>query len=141
MITSREMTEDDFAELDFAIAVDTFHPGMWTLESFTDGFRSKRSWFEVFSHNDKTIAFVKYRVESESRVRIFTIWTDFNDRGGNSRVIVFGINQLVNRLGGSQFTEIAFSTENSELATFCTKVLKFTDLGNGEYVKQVKEGI
>lgn len=138
MVKSRVMTVSDTQELQAALDIDTFHPGVWTVDSFLD---NGSDYFEVFEDEDEdgVIAFVRYHVESDIQVRIFTVWRRFEDTKRNALTIVFGINQLVERLRGSQFTEIILATANPKLASFCMKVLGFESAGGDDYVRQVKE--
>lgn len=135
MISNRTMLEEDYPALESAMARDTFHPGLWKLPDFQE----KRAHYEIFEDEQGIIVFVKYLMESAHRIRICTVWNQPEDIRRNGRAIVLGINQLVNKIRGSQFTEIVFNTTNEKLSNFCIRILKFEDVGDGEYVRQVKE--
>lgn len=134
MTTSRPFAQTDLMALQSAIDDDTFHPGVWTVETFTKG---DSLYFEVFEDSYGIVAFARYSLVSENRVRFDTIWAVPEEANRNAKVIVFGINQLVSRFRGTQFTELIFNTENPRLANFMQKVFGFQDIGNGEYVRRI----
>jgi hypothetical protein len=134
MISSRKFLTTDLPKLQSAIDADSFHPGLWKVEDFSEA----NAWYEVFEDQHGIIVFVKYTVDSHTRIRIHTVWADFNDSHRNARAIVIGINQMVQRLLGSQFEELIFSTEHDKLAAFCTNVLGFDKINENEYTKKVK---
>lgn len=121
----RKMDASDIPALQAAIDRDTFHPGEWKVEHFTQPTAS----VEVIEDSQGPIAFVRFT----KSLRISCVWNDETDKHRNGRAILRGILDAANKARESGFTEIIITTESEQLATFFEKVLKMTK-SNCEFV-------
>ncbi len=129
MIDIRSFTKDDLIQLQQAINRDKFHPGLWTVEHFSD--KSPKE-VEVISDQTGPIAFVRFT----KTLRISCVWNDAEDNHRNARAIIHGIRDAVIRARDSGFTEIIITAESDELKIFLSNVLKMNPQTN-EFVLQV----
>jgi ribonuclease HI len=124
----RKMTTSDLPALQQAIDRDTFHPGEWKVEHFTQPTAS----VEVIEDSQGPIAFVRFT----KSLRISCVWNDETDSHRNGRAILRGIIDAANKARENGFTEIIITTESDKLATFFEKVLKMKK-SKCEYILQV----
>ncbi len=124
----RPMAASDIPALQQAIDRDTFHPGEWKVEHFTQPTAS----VEVIEDSQGPIAFVRFT----KSLRISCVWNDETDNHRNGKAILRGILDAIQKARESGFTEIIITTESDKLATFFEKVLKMKK-SNCEYTLPV----
>ncbi len=124
----RQMDVADIPALQQAIERDTFHPGEWNVEHFTQPTAS----VEVIEDSQGPVAFVRFT----KSLRISCVWNDETDNHRNGRAVLQGILDAVKKARDSGFTEIIITTESDKLATFFEKVLKMKK-SKCEYILQV----
>lgn len=135
MISHRPLVESDFPALQAAIDADTFHPGQWEVSDF----QGEGIFSETFEDENGPIVFVQYSADSDTRLRICTMWTDSQNLKRNAPTIVYGITAAVERARAVGFDELIFSTDHSRLAKFMTTVVGFKHLYGNEYILPVKD--
>jgi len=124
---SRPIYNSDIPILQKAIDDDKFHPGQWKVENF-------QGFSEVFVKNDDTpVVFVHYSPEEGMSLRIETMWVN-PEASENVRACISLCKTASMRAKESGFVNLCFTTSHDKLATFCSKILGFEHIGNGEYV-------
>lgn len=122
MIDIRLMTDEDKPALRQAIDRDTFHPGEWTVEHFTQS----NVVVQVLADSTGPIAFVRYT----KTLRVSCVWNDGDDNHRNAKAIVFGIRDAVEKARASGYTEIVIQADSDKLGTFLVRVVGMTRSGN-----------
>jgi hypothetical protein len=127
----RQMTAGDIPTLQAAIDNAIHHSGYWEVGDFVST-ESKPRVANVIEDKDGPIAFTRYT----KTLRLCCVWNDEADVHRNSRAIIFGIKDVVERARASGFSEIIIQTSNPKLEAFFTQVLKMKK-SDGEFIKYV----
>ena len=117
----RALTAGDIPALRAALAADTFHPGVWTVEHFIN----PAFYSEVVEDERGAAIFALYVRESDMTMRLACMWADGHDNKRNARAIVFGIQSLVQKARASGYKEIVTESDHEPLRAFLSKVLGF----------------